>query len=58
MTAFESCQSQQATSLIIEASKCPYFRALFKSFSLVNRGGYPEAPFRTVPVTAMPNSLR
>jgi hypothetical protein len=58
ITAFESCHSQQQTPPIIEACKAPHISPLFSFLSCNRRGGYPEAFFRTVPVTAIPRSFR
>jgi hypothetical protein len=58
ITALLSCQSQQQTPFIIEASKCPQIRPLFTLFNCKSRGGYPAASFRTVPVTAIPSSFK
>jgi hypothetical protein len=52
ITALESYHNQQHTPPIIEAYKAPYIRPLFAFFNCKRRGGYPEAPFRTVLVTA------
>jgi hypothetical protein len=58
ITAFESCHNQQQIPPIIEACKALYIRPLFAFLSCKRRGGYPEAPFLTVPVTAIPRSFK
>jgi hypothetical protein len=57
ITAFESCHSQQQTPPIIEACTSAQIRPLLTLFNCKRRGGYPEAPFRTVSVTAIPRSF-
>jgi hypothetical protein len=57
ITVLESYHSQQHTPLIIEAYKTPHIRPLFAFLNFKRRGGYPEAPFRTVSVTAIPRSF-
>ena len=58
ITAFESCHSQQQTPLIIEAYKTSYISPLFCFLSCNKQGGYPEASFYTVLVTAIPRSFK
>jgi hypothetical protein len=58
ITAFECCHSQQQTPLIIEAYKAPHTRPLLTFLSCKRREGYPEAPFRTIPITAIPRSFK
>ena len=58
ITAFESCHSQQQTPIMIEAYKAPYISPLFSFLSCNKRGGYPEAPFYTVLVTAILHSFK
>jgi hypothetical protein len=57
ITALESCHSQQHTPSIIEACKAPYTWPLLTFFNCKRRGGYLEAPFRFVLVTAIPRSF-
>jgi hypothetical protein len=57
ITTFESCHSQQQTPPIIEACNSPQIRPLFIFFNCKRRGGYPEVPFRTILVTALPRSF-
>jgi hypothetical protein len=57
ITVLKSCHSQQHTPIIIEACKALYIRPLFIFLSIKRRGEYPEAPFRTVLITAIPRSF-
>jgi hypothetical protein len=58
ITVFKSCHSQQQIPLIIKTYKAPHISPLFSFLSCNKRGGYLEAPFRTIPVTAIPRSFK
>jgi hypothetical protein len=57
ITALESCHNQQYTPPIIEAYKASHIRPLFTFFNCKRRGGYLEALFRTISVTAILRSF-
>jgi hypothetical protein len=58
ITALKSYHNQQYTLFIIKAYNSPQIRPLLIILSYNSRGGYPEAPFRTIFITAISRSFK